>query len=177
MRLGMLRTLLLFGLLSVSHANGMFMWYQLQQVPIGRVFTNLQQRLLQNTNDFELTYYLARLHSMAYATNLSNVNVRTNDNLPEFYFPGSNSGMPGSVQIFASPEARKVALVHLTNAIALYQRALVLLRASTNASSKIWMILPTQLGLAWCLDQAGRTNDALIMSQNAQSGLETGGHG
>lgn len=163
MRLGTLRTVLLFGLLSLCPARGMFIWYQLQQVPISRVFTNLQQRLVQNTNDFELTYYLARLHSMAYATNLATVNVRTNDNLPEFYYPGSDSGVPKSVQMFVSSEARKSALSHLTNAIALYQRALVLLKVSTNASSKIWMILPTQLGLAWCLDQAGRTNDALIM--------------
>jgi hypothetical protein len=159
----MVRTPLLLGLLSVCQANGMFMWYQVQNVPIGRVFTNLQHRLVQNTNDFEATYYLARLHSMAYATNLLTVNVRTNDNLPQFYFPGDDSGVPQSIQLFPTPEARRIALAHLTNAITLYQRALVLLKTSTNASSRIWMILPTQLGLGWCLDQAGRTNDALIM--------------
>jgi hypothetical protein len=163
MRLGMLRTLLCFGIFSLYPADGMFLQDQLQKVPLDRVFTNLQHRLIQNTNDFELTYYLARLHSMAYATNLPTVNVRTNDELPRFYFPGWDSGVPRSVQASTTPEARKVASAHLTNAIALYQRTLVLRRASTNASSKTWMILPTQLGLAWCLDQAGRTNDALNM--------------
>jgi hypothetical protein len=54
-------------------------------------------------------------------------------------------------------------LSHLTNAIRLYERAILLLKKSTNESDRTWMVLPTQLGLAWCLDQAARTNDALAM--------------
>lgn len=138
------------------------MWQELKSVPVDRVFANLERRQAQNTNDFEVTYYLARLHSMAYATNFLTVNVSTN-NLPQFNPPDYDSGVPETVQAFGSPKARMIAMEHLTNSIALYQRALVLLRGSTNVESKVWMILPTQLGLAWCLDQAGRTNDALVM--------------
>jgi hypothetical protein len=49
------------------------MLQEAERVPLTRLFTNLQQRLAQNTNDWELTYQLARLHSMAYATNLAEV--------------------------------------------------------------------------------------------------------
>jgi hypothetical protein len=158
---------LLVGILPLHQAAAMFMWYQTEQVPIARIFTNLQQRLAQNTNDFEATYYLARLHSMAYSTNLARIGVRTNDNLPEFYHPGSDAGVPRSVQVFGSPEARKQGFSHLTNAIQLYERAIFLLKRSTNTEEKVWMVLPTQLGLAWCLDQAGRTNDALATYRKA----------
>ena len=155
--------LLLVALLFANQAAGMFEWHETQNVPIARVFTNLQQRLAKNTNDFEVTYYLARLHAMAYSTNLAMVAIRTNDSLPQFDFPGSDAGVPRSTQAFATPQARELAINHLTNAIYLYQRALLLLRKSTNVAERSWMILPTQLGLAWCLDQAGRTNDALAM--------------
>ena len=60
------------------HAGAIFVWYETQQVPIDRLFRNLQQRLAQNTNNFEVTYDLARLHSMAYSTNLLSIGVRTN---------------------------------------------------------------------------------------------------
>ena len=136
-------TLIVFGTVAFHGANGMFVRSETQVVPIARVFTNLQQRLMQNTNDFEATYYLARLHSMAYSTNLLTVEVRTNLNVPVFYGPWDDAGVPHSVQSFATPEARPLALNHLTNAIPLYERAILLLKSSTNVDEKIWMILPT----------------------------------
>ena len=155
--------LIFLAFLSGLKAGGIFMWNQTEKVPIARVFTNLQQRLQQNANDFELTYYLARLNSMVYSTNLTHLNVTTNNNLPEFEHPAFDTGVPGSVQQFPSPAARAVALQHLTNAITLFERALYLLKRSTNLDQRTWMICPTQLGLAWCLEQAGRTNDAIAM--------------
>jgi hypothetical protein len=144
-----------------SDADAMFILYQTQQVPIARLFTNLQQRLARDTNDFQLTYNLARLHSMAYSTNLVSLSVRTNDQ-PEFYSPGSDSGVPRGVYPAQSPEARAQALRHLTNAILLYERAILLLKKSTNEIEyKAWLVLPLELGYSWCLDQAGRRNEAL----------------
>jgi len=144
----------------------MFIPIETKAVPIDRVFTNLLKRLVQDTNNFEATYYLARVHSMAFSTNLTEVNVRSKETetVPVFNSPYSDAGVPQSVQSFASRKARETAaLNHLTNAIALYERAILLLKRSTNLSQKSWMILPTQLGLAWCLDQAGRTNEAIQM--------------
>ena len=139
----------------------MFAWQETKKVPIDRLFTNLHQRLLQNSNDFLVTYHLARLHSMAYATNLVEVNSTKDEGTPVFYYPGSDSGVPQEIAQPQTPRARQVALTQLTNAILLYERAIVLLKKSTNLNEQRWMILPVELGHAWCLDQAGRVKEAL----------------
>jgi hypothetical protein len=163
--MGMARTwlIIVLSLLLVNPGRGMFMFYQTRQVPIDRVLKNLQLKLQKNTNDFEATYYLARVHSMAYSTNLLEVPVRKDNNDPLFEHPAYDRGIPDTVKPFATDEARKAAFQHLTNAITLYERAVVLLKKSTNFNEQKWMVLPTQLGLAWCLEQAGRTNDAIAM--------------
>ena len=57
---------------------------------------------------------------------------------------------------------RAEAMRHLTNAIQLYERAIVLLKKSTNTvRSKEWLVLPLELGHAWCLDQSGARKQAL----------------
>jgi len=146
----------------VPSAGAMFALYQTQQVPIDRLFTNLQERLVRETNNFELTYDLARLHSMAYSTNLTWINVRTNTDRPEFYHPGYDSGVPRGIYLPQSAESRTNAYRHLTNAIQLYQRTIVLLKKFTNATPyKESLVLPLELGYAWCLDQAGSRKEAL----------------
>src|SRR5215813_13535849 len=90
----------LLGTVTFQRSDAMFAFYETQQVPIARVFTNLQQRLSKNTNDFELIYYLARLHSMAYSTNLEQIGVRKKDDAPQFDWPGFDSGVPRSIQTF-----------------------------------------------------------------------------
>jgi hypothetical protein len=163
--MGMTRTwlIILLSLLLVNPGRGMFIRIETRQVPIGRVLKNLQLRLEKNTNDFDATYYLARVHSMAYSTNLVEVPVRKDDNDPMFAHPAYDRGVPDAVKPFATADERKAAFQHLANAITLYERAVVLLKKSTNINEQKWMVLPTQLGLAWCLEQAGRTNDAIAM--------------
>lgn len=156
-------SLLVAGSIMLQPASGMFIYYETREVPIGRVFTNLQQRLARNTNDFEVTYCLARLHSMAYATNLLSVPIRADNANPMLEHPGYDTAVPGSVQSFSTPQQRRAALDHLTNAIALYERSIVVLKRSTNTQERTWMVVPTQLGLSWCLDEAGRTNEAIKM--------------
>ncbi len=161
MRLAPLSFLVMLSVASPSCLRGMYRIPELAKVPIGRLFTNLQQRLATNTNDFKITYELARLNSMVYATNLIQVDVRKDTKAPFYYYPGSDMGVPQEVNRPADPQMRQVALQYLTNAILLYERAIVLLKKSTNLDEQRWLILPTQLGLAWCLDQAGRRNDAI----------------
>jgi hypothetical protein len=98
---------------------------------------------------------------MAYATNLSEMPIRKEDQRPQFDFPGSDSGVPRTVHPASNVAARQAALQHLTNAIAYYRVAIVLLKKSTNVNEQRWLILPTELGLAWCLDQAGRREEAI----------------
>jgi hypothetical protein len=75
MRLRLLQLMVILFVVAPSPAPGMYVTGELTNVPIARLFTNLQQRLAEKTNDFQITYYLARLHSMAYATNLIEVEV------------------------------------------------------------------------------------------------------
>ena len=88
--------------LGFSSASAMYTIPEIKKVPIDRLFTNLQLRLARNTNDFSVTYDLARLHSMSYATNLAEVDVRRDDKRPYFDYPGSDSGVP----LRNSPSAR-----------------------------------------------------------------------
>src|SRR6266550_1886855 len=110
--------------LECSSSRAMFMLEETRKVPIDRLFTNLNQRLTRNTNDFLVTYHLARLHSMAYATNLVEVNSTKDEASPVYYYPGSDSGVPQEIAPPQTPEARQAALNHLTNAILLYERAI-----------------------------------------------------
>jgi len=139
-----------------------FVGYETTQVPIDRLFKNLEDRLARETNNFEAAYDLARLHSMAYSTNLVMFATRTKDNRPEFYSPGNDSGVPSGVFLPASAAPRAGALDHLTNAIRLYERAILLLKKSSNdVPNREWLVLPMELGYAWCLDQAGSRDRAL----------------
>ena len=148
----------------IRTGRGMYAQIETRQVPIDRVLRNLQLRLEKDTNDFEATYYLARVHSMVYsATNIVDVPVRKDNGLPIFGHPGYDREVPDSVDRLRTVEALKVAFRHLTSAIALYEQAIVLLKKSTNVSEQKWMVVPTQLGLAWCLEQSGRTNEAIAM--------------
>jgi hypothetical protein len=139
----------------------MFMFEETRPVPVQRLLSNLEQRLAENTNDFEVTYQLARLHSMAYATNLTEVDVTKKEGRPVFEFPPMDSGVPRTVAAPGTAAERQAGLSHLTNAILLYERAILLLKRSTNLDEQRWLILPVQLGLAWCLDQAGRRDQAI----------------
>ncbi len=153
---------MLLGIVSLEQASGKYALFETRQAPIARVFKNLQLRLEKDTNDLGATYCLARLHSMASATNLAEISVRKENSEPVLSRPWE-SDVPQAVQTFSSIEARKAAFEHLTNAIAFYERAIFLLKRSANIAERKWMVVPTQLGWAWCLDQAGRTNDAIAM--------------
>src|SRR4051794_1209114 len=98
LRLGIL---LWCGTLLSYSAGGMFARIETQAVPIGRALSNLQQRLTQDTNDVKTTYYLGRLYSMAYSTNLTEVQISKKSNFPVFYESYNDSEVPQSVQAFA----------------------------------------------------------------------------
>ena len=157
----------LMGLGSLE-AGAKYVIEQTQQVPIGRLFTNLQVRLAKDTNNVEVTYDLARLHAMAYSTNLSSFAVKTNSGRPKFYYPGVDTGVPENVHLPAPGAERIRALEHLTNSIRWFNQAIYLLRTSTNNSpSKEWLVLPMELGRAWCIDQSGARDDALAHYRKA----------
>ena len=147
------------GLVICSRSAAIFMMNEVETVPLNRLLENLQKRQAKNSNDFEPAYHLARVYSMAYATNLTVVEIRKDNGDPVFGYPGSDSGVPEIVPVFKTPRARETALKNLTNAIAHYERSLTMMKRATNAH--VWHILRAQLGLAWCLDQSGQRDKAL----------------
>src|SRR5215467_12893871 len=107
-------------------AFGMFMYYETKIVPVARLLSNLEARLAKDTNDFETTYHLARVHSIAYATNLDEITVRKNDEaIPVFAELGMDNGVPETVAQTGTADLRRAAMQHLTNAIILYERAIL----------------------------------------------------
>jgi hypothetical protein len=135
--------------------RAMFMWYQTVQVPIDRVLTNLQTQLATDTNNVRTVYQLARIHSMAYSTNVQtvpiiNTNIHQENTLTVAYFEPGGLQIPDFIQTNRIKTAQ--ARAHLTNAIHYYQRAKLLVNwKDTNR----WLILPIHLGHAWSLDQSG----------------------
>lgn len=155
---------LVFICASVSH--GMFAFYQTKKVPIDRVLKHCELELAKNTNSVLALYHLARIHSMAYATNLQVVAIMTNDYgsnpshySPVFKYPGSDTGVPDSVMAKNDYKSKALAQQHLSKAIDYYQRAAALVAKQTNDSR--WLSPPIHIGLAWSLDQAGKRDEAI----------------
>ncbi|MDB6026042.1 MAG: hypothetical protein JWM68_2265, partial [Verrucomicrobiales bacterium] len=154
------RVLVLFLFTSMS-MNAMFAFPQTENVPIERVLKNLESRLAQDTDNVEALYHLARVHSMAYSTNLAVVPVTKKEQAPHFKWEYGGSRIPEKVYPAADPKSKAAGQQHLTNAIIYYERASVQIFKGTNAEHHRWLIEPIFLGRAWCLDQAGRRDDAI----------------
>jgi len=148
-------------------ARGKFVRQETTNAPIPRLFANLSRELAPNTNDLRLTCQLARLESMAYATNLAGLPVERRSGRVLFGSPYSDVGVPASVQTFTSAAARDAGLRHLTNAISLFERSVLLLQHPGTTEQPEWVVAPVHLGLAWCLDQAGRKAGAVTAYRRA----------
>ena len=144
--------------------EGHFARYEIQSVPIDRVLKHFELQYARNTNDVAPQYYLARIYSIAYATNLTTVEITTNFGDYDLLFDHvpMDRGAPDKVTIKPDLKSQEIAKRHLTNAIFYYQRAAALAFKGTNASGdNQWLIPPIHIGLAWCLDQAGRRDEAI----------------
>ena len=171
MRLKVLRwAISLLGLISLTTAwPASAHWAMMETaiVPIGRVLTNLEQRLRVNSNDVATLYNLGRVHSMAFA-DPERVEVEVagkrgqSQPMGEPFFGYFDTGLPdGAGKTNALQAATPAARAHLTNAVFFYQRAARLLKQGTNATANRWLASPIQLGLAWSLDQAHRRPEAI----------------
>ena len=160
MKLQLLLLLAIMLNLGSLRVEAMFKEPEIELVPIARVITNLQKQLLQSTNQCPASYHLARVYSMAYATNLFKVPMDKREHWPNFGNYWSESELPDTIYPKRSLQEQKTAWRHLTNAITLYEQAAALAKKSTNYYDQ-WLVFPSMLGRAWCLEQAGRKADAL----------------
>ncbi|MEY3812643.1 MAG: hypothetical protein RL495_590 [Verrucomicrobiota bacterium] len=159
-------------------AQAIFAEYETDLVPIERVFAGLKTKLAATPDDFELHYQIARLHAMAAFKDNATVPVIKDNgrsNRAGRVLHGSMESDNGTPEI---PRGRrdappsvgatgKDAATHLADATKHFDLALSLLRKAPNAKENTWLIKPLLLGSAWCLDKAGRREEALSAYRQA----------
>ncbi len=152
--------------LTAGCARARFIQVDLKPVPLATLITNLEKRLANDSNDVRAVYYLARVHSIAYATNSNEIPIWTDSHdlirPPDIGFarPGNENAVPLDVQTNRSRADRDLALQHVTKAVEFYKHAAQLIKSEADPDSQ-WLILPIHLGLAWCIDQSGDRQGAL----------------
>ncbi|MGE0491289.1 MAG: tetratricopeptide repeat protein [Vulcanimicrobiota bacterium] len=121
----------------------------MEPVPVKRLVTNLEKRVKAHPDDGQAHYALARVHSMAYAYRSTSVEVEkdTRGDVPGFARAHEPPVDVQRVDQLTSAQALK----HLERAIVHYRKAVALLPDQLTA----------RLGLAWCLEQAGRKQQAI----------------
>lgn len=137
--------------LEPGEGRAMFVRSETEQVPVSRLVTNLEQRVASAPKDFHAHYALARVHSMAYALKEGELPVEKGSNRP-FYGHGPQADCPPrQVREVGGAPGGEASRAHLQKAIEQYRKAV-----SLNSQH-----VPSRLGLAWCLDQAGRREAAV----------------
>jgi hypothetical protein len=118
-----------------------------RSIPAQRLIQNLETRLRDDRRNADLLANLARLHAYTFATKRDIVFERDGR-----FEPPPDTDLPASAVIDPlNAQQRAEAARHLDRAIARYQQAL-------NINGKH---LIARLGLAWCLEQVGRTPEAI----------------
>jgi tetratricopeptide (TPR) repeat protein len=136
--------------LGPAQADAKFAAVDVERVPVARLIRNLEAEVEKKPNDVRLLYALARVHSMAYAQRVDALDV---DKAGRPFFGYGDQGLvqPQNVQPAQDARSEREAKEHLAQAISRYRQAVAINPANTLA----------QIGLGWCLDQAGDVPAAL----------------
>lgn len=126
-----------------------FMHPEIKNVPVARLIANIEAKLKDDPTNVELTFTLARIHSMAFARKATELPTRKGkETLWNGFVP---KGIPYDVVTSDDKEVIARAKAHLEKAIALHTKVLELKPDHTLA----------RLGLAWCTQQAGKKDEAI----------------
>lgn len=117
---------------------------QLVDVPLAQLQERYARIISKDPKNAHHHYVLGRIHAIAYATHSPTFKVSKDDRLP--WFGAMDPGFPPS-----PPADPKKGAAHLQKAIDEYGK-------SVELDGKN---LPARLGYAWCLEQAGRKEEAL----------------
>jgi len=134
--------------LSAPTLLAMYVRPELERVPLDRVIANLTRAVDASPNDAAAQLNLGRAHAMAWAASAPDVEVMGKTGDLWFGFEPKHVPLAGRTQP-PSPEARR----HLDQAVEHHRLA-----AKWKPDDPIM-----QLGYAWCLDQAGRTGEAVAL--------------
>lgn len=137
-------------LAAILKLNAIFVMGDVENVPVDRVIRNLTARAAAQPADPKLLATLARVNAMAYALKLDQLGVEKRTGEPVAGFMQPNA--PAERVVGAGDAAKqRIAEQHLAAALKYYRTAMEL------APDDVLV----RLGYAWCLDQAGRTSDAI----------------
>jgi hypothetical protein len=128
-----------------------FMKPQLEEVPIAKVIDNLDKAAAKDPKDVKVRYNLARAYSMAWAEKIDSVKVWKNKDMDGVWFGFTPKHVPYTPKMTEDQAKQKRAKEYLDRAITTYRNVIEL---DPN-------FLPAKLGLAWCLDQATKKDEAI----------------
>jgi tetratricopeptide (TPR) repeat protein len=139
-------------LLACHLAHARYMRPDLDKIPVEQLIKSLETLADKSPKDATLRLNLARAHAMAFAVKTDSLEI--NKKLkPEAgaWFGYEPNHVPFTPQPTKDADKKKTAERHLEKAIQRYQETVRL--APDN--------LTAELGLAWCLDQAGKKAEAV----------------
>lgn len=136
--------------LASSSACARYRRPDLEKVPVEQLVTNLTKLASESPTDAALRMNLARVHAMAYATRLDQLDTLKGSGEKGAWLGYAPQHVPFHVQPTDDKDRLAAAKAHLEKAIARFQEAIKLDPKNLTA----------RLGHAWCLDQAGRKDEA-----------------
>lgn len=143
---------LAFCLLLAPTSSGKYVRAELDQVPVERLVTNLEEAVKKDPGDVQSLVNLARVHGMAYALKTDTAQVRKGQELRGPWFGYEPTFVPFSkVEKTDDADKQKAARAHLAKAVQRFKEAIHL--APGN--------LTIRLGYAWTLEQAGEKEQAV----------------
>jgi tetratricopeptide (TPR) repeat protein len=134
---------LLAVLLAPEASFGRFIRPMLEDIPVEKLSENLQAIAKEKPKDAGVRFNLARLHAMAYSIKSDKVQIQKGQEDRGAWFGFTPSAVPFKVQPTDDKDKQKAADEQLAKAIGYYKEALTLDKEH----------LPSQLGLAWALEQ------------------------
>lgn len=132
-------------------ARALYVRPQLATTPIDRLVRNLTALAKEKPKDARVRFNLARVHAMAYASKADETKVRKGKESQGAWFGYEPSHVPFRLAKTKDEEKLKRAKAHLNLAL---QRYLETLELKPD-------FLSARLGYGWCLQQAGKTGEAV----------------
>jgi hypothetical protein len=134
-----------------SPSSAIFVKPQLEEVPIAQLVDNLEKLAAKDPKDAKIRFNLARAYAMAYAAKVETVPVQKGKDANGVWFGFTPKHIPFTPKMTEDEAKNKLAQENLAKAIERY-------KATIELDPKM---LPAKLGLAWCLDQAKKKDDAI----------------
>ncbi|HYV35592.1 MAG TPA: tetratricopeptide repeat protein [Gemmataceae bacterium] len=136
---------------AIPDAQAMYLRPTLQEIPIAKLITNLENAAVQNPKDAKIRFNLARAHAMAYAEKVDNCQIQQGKDMNGVWFGFEPKFVPVKLKETTDQAKLKAAKEHLDKAVTRYEETVKLDPKNLGA----------KLGLAWCLDQSKKRDEAI----------------